>query len=140
MYFRAANGVLLTFDITNYESFSHLQSVLREFRKYSDQNVVLSLIGNKSDLVKKRKVSEQEAKDYAYSIGAFYYEVSALQDIGIDEIFQAAASSLVKLAREGRNTNMKINLCSRSVDKSRDQVLKLLNNTNNGKKKRCFCK
>lgn len=42
--------------------------------------MVLSLVGNKLDLVDQRKVSTDEASLYAQSIGAQYYESSALQD------------------------------------------------------------
>jgi len=45
--------------------------------------MVLSLVGNKADLQNKRKVSTEEAAQYAASIGGAYYEVSALQDIGM---------------------------------------------------------
>ncbi|XP_033208769.1 ras-related protein Rab11A-like [Belonocnema kinseyi] len=133
MYHRAANAVLLIFDLTKYATFTHIKSVLHEFRQHSNENVVLALIGNKIDLIDQREVSEDEAQKYAELIGASYHETSALQDIGIDEVFQTAAAGLVRLINEGRSTNMKVYDCSRPVDKSRDQVLKLLNEQNRNK-------
>ena len=44
--------------------------------------MVLSLVGNKTDLVNQRKVLREEAHQYAVSIGGTYFETSALQDEG----------------------------------------------------------
>ena len=143
MYYRAANAVLLVFDLTKYETFTYIKSVLVEFNRHFDQNVVLVLVGNKLDLVNERQVSEEEASKYALLIGASYRETSALQDIGIDELFQSGAAGLVRLINEGKNTNMNIYDCSRIADISREQVLKLLNEPNDKKKKKrkkCSCK
>lgn len=45
--------------------------------------MVLSVIGNKTDLSEQRKVSREEAFQYAQSIGGNYFESSALQDEGM---------------------------------------------------------
>lgn len=143
MYHRAANAVLLIFDLTKYETFTHIKSVLQEFRRHSNENVVLVLVGNKIDIVNRREVSADEAQKYAALIGASYHETSALQNIGIDQVFQTAAAGLVRLINEGKSTNMKVYDCSRSVDKSREQVLKLLNEQNcnkSRKRMKCSCK
>lgn len=52
-----------------YQSFSNVR-----------ETMVLSLVGNKIDLADQRKVSMDEASFYAQSIGAQYYESSALED------------------------------------------------------------
>jgi Ras-related protein Rab-21 len=44
--------------------------------------MVLCVVGNKTDLAAERKVSRDEAFSYAESIGASYFESSALQDQG----------------------------------------------------------
>lgn len=43
---------------------------------------VFCVLGNKCDLRQERKVSEEEAQEYAASIGALYYETSALTNEG----------------------------------------------------------
>ena len=43
---------------------------------------MLCVLGNKCDLRHERKVSEEEAQEYAASIGALYYETSALSNEG----------------------------------------------------------
>lgn len=42
----------------------------------------MCIVGNKTDLESQRKVSKEEAHTYADSIGATYFEASALHDQG----------------------------------------------------------
>jgi len=44
--------------------------------------MVLSVVGNKTDLESQRKVTREEALMYAASIGGNYFESSALHDEG----------------------------------------------------------
>jgi Ras-related protein Rab-21 len=44
--------------------------------------MVLSVVGNKTDLESQRKVTREEAMQYAVSIGGNYFESSALHDEG----------------------------------------------------------
>jgi Ras-related protein Rab-21 len=44
--------------------------------------MVLSVVGNKTDLESQRKVTREEALQYAASIGGNYFESSALHDEG----------------------------------------------------------
>ena len=60
-------------------------------------------MGNKIDL-EDRKVSPEEAQDYARGLGLQYYEVSAKQNIGVDELFKELAKKLPK-----ESTNKKTN-------------------------------
>ncbi|XP_043467159.1 ras-related protein Rab-22A-like [Leptopilina heterotoma] len=143
MYYRAANAALLVFDLSSYESFVTLKQMLIKFERNSDEHVVRLLIGNKLDLKDKRDVSEKEAREFASKIDASYHEVSALADIGIDEIFHKASSELVNLINQKKETTMKFYECNKLIDNSRKQVLKLLNDSNGSrktKKKKCSCK
>lgn len=59
--------------------------------------VVLVIVGNKTDLEKDRNVSTQEAEEYASSVGARYFETSAKLNEGIEDVFldlSAAVSCL----------------------------------------------
>lgn len=56
---------MLVYDITNPATFKNLDKWLEDVKKYADPNVVLMLIGNKSDLEVSRKVRKSDAKEYA---------------------------------------------------------------------------
>lgn len=49
-YYRGAAGALLVYDITRRETFNHLARWLEEARQNASSNMVIMLIGNKSDL------------------------------------------------------------------------------------------
>lgn len=49
-YYRGAAGALLVYDITRRETFTQLTKWLTEARENGSQNMVIMLIGNKSDL------------------------------------------------------------------------------------------
>lgn len=44
--------------------------------------LMMVVVGNKMDLVEERVVEAATAKDYAASIGALFFETSALDDTG----------------------------------------------------------
>ena len=51
------SGALLVYDITRRDTFDHLASWLEDARQHSSSNMVIMLIGNKSDLESSRQVS-----------------------------------------------------------------------------------
>lgn len=122
MYYRNTNAAFLVFDITDYSSFVAIKSWATELKRNVEQPVVLFVIGNKIDLSFNRKVSSEECKEYAASIGACFYETSALTEEGIDEVILATATGIYKMS-EGENdviTSLKIyddNSCKNITDK-----------------------
>merc|ERR1719242_367150 len=79
-YYRGAQGVMLVYDVTNYQSWLNIPDWLHEVEKETDKNqhrVKLLLIGNKADLTEKRKVSTDDGLHYARSVNVEFMEVSA---------------------------------------------------------------
>ena len=86
-YYRDASGALLVFDTTRRETFSHLERWLSEARQFGPQNICITLVGNKADLLKKRVVSREDAEMFATDNGLEYIETSAKTAAGVDEAF-----------------------------------------------------
>lgn len=61
-YYRGAVGALLVYDITKKQTFENVQRWLRELRDHADSNIVIMMVGNKSDLNHLRSVSEDDAQ------------------------------------------------------------------------------
>ncbi|XP_063905524.1 uncharacterized protein LOC135124406 [Zophobas morio] len=95
-YYRNAKVALLVFDISSQQSFEKMQRWFAELENIVSP-MVLCLIGNKTDLDKKREVTKNQAKQYADSIGASYYECSAQQGEGIREVFDDVARRMISL-------------------------------------------
>lgn len=56
MFYRNANAALLVFDITSWASFESMQGWVQELKKNVEEPMVLVVVGNKTDLLDKRKV------------------------------------------------------------------------------------
>ena len=95
-YYRGGNGVLVVYDITDRDSFDNLNSWLIEIEKNANKNVYKLLIGNKSDLEEKRKVSYQEGKDFATSNGMQFIETSAKTDSKVKDAFELLTQEIIK--------------------------------------------
>ena len=79
-WIKVADGFLLLFAINDKESFEALKAKIIRIKKNNKDKIPIVLVGNKCDLESKREVDKQVALDYAKSIGAKYYETSALTD------------------------------------------------------------
>ena len=64
-YYRGAVGALLVFDIARHLTFMNIERWLKELRDYAAENIVIMLVGNKSDLHHLRVITTDEAKHFA---------------------------------------------------------------------------
>ena len=64
-YYRGAVGALLVYDISKHPTYENVTRWLKELRDHADANIVIMLVGNKSDLRHLRAVPTEEAKQFA---------------------------------------------------------------------------
>lgn len=64
-YYRGAVGALLVYDIAKHLTYENVERWLRELRDHADNNIVIMLVGNKSDLRHLRAVPTDEARSFA---------------------------------------------------------------------------
>lgn len=69
-YYRGAVGALLVYDIAKHLTYENVERWLKELRDHADSNIVIMLVGNKSDLRHLRAVPTDEAKAFA---GQYFY-------------------------------------------------------------------
>ncbi len=58
-------GALLVYDIAKGATFENVEKWLKEMRDFADRDIVVMLVGNKSDLRHLRAVLTDEAQVYA---------------------------------------------------------------------------
>lgn len=87
-YYRGAVGALLVYDIAKHLTYENVERWLRELRDHADQNIVIMLVGNKSDLRHLRAVPTDEAKAFAERNGLSFIETSALDSTNVETAFQ----------------------------------------------------
>jgi Ras-related protein Rab-11A len=76
-YYRGAVGALLVYDISKHQTYENVTRWLKELRDHADANIVIMLVGNKSDLRHLRAVPTEEAKAFA-SMSLFLVEQASL--------------------------------------------------------------
>ena len=64
IFYRGANCVFLTYDITREESFDNIKKWLKEAKIQADPDTVFFLIGNQADLEENRAVTIEKALDF----------------------------------------------------------------------------
>jgi len=94
-YYRGGNGVLLLYNITDRGSFKNLNSWLTEIDKNVRKDICKILVGTNCDLVKERIVTYQEGKEFATSNGMKFIEVSAKNNINVNEAFETLVEDIL---------------------------------------------
>ena len=87
MYSIDSNIIIIVYDISNKDSFIHTENWIKEFNHLNRKEIIIVLLGNKTDLEVERKVTTQEAEDFAEKNGLLFYEVSAKTGENIQELF-----------------------------------------------------
>ncbi|KAK4438873.1 Ras-related protein YPT3 [Sesamum alatum] len=93
-YYRGAVGALLVYDVTRRPTFENVLRWLRELRDHTDPNIVVMLIGNKSDLRHLVAVSTEDGKELAERESLYFMETSALEATNVDKAFTEVLSQI----------------------------------------------
>jgi Ras-related protein Rab-1A len=93
-YYRGAHGIIVVYDVTEMESFNNVKQWLHEIDRYASEGVNKLLVGNKSDLVSKKQVETQTAKDLADSLSIPFLETSAKSATNVEQAFMTMASEI----------------------------------------------
>ena len=89
-YFSNSTCAIVVYDITQRSSFNSVKDWVEECKNYTNKNVLLLLVGNKTDLKDKREISTEEGREFAEKNGMEFFESSALTGDNIDHIFVSA--------------------------------------------------
>ena len=139
MFYNNADFVILVVDITRKETFEAIKDFwYNEVKDNSPENVILALAANKCDLYEYEEVSTEELQEYAQSINAIYKQTSALQNTGINDLFDYIGYKILApdnykefIRKSNSKKTIKIDNLSSSDKKSKGS------NRTVGKKKGC---
>ncbi|KCZ76008.1 hypothetical protein H311_03002 [Anncaliia algerae PRA109] len=87
-YYRGTYGALIVFDLTQRKTLTQsINHWLIQLREFSRKDMIIILIGNKSDLTEQREVTKEEANKIADENGMVYFETSALSGDNVNKSF-----------------------------------------------------
>ena len=87
MYTRDANIIILVYDITRKESFTHIPDWVKDLTNVKLDEVIFGLVGNKIDLEDQRQVTKEEGEKYAQDNNIIFQEVSAKTGDNFSDLF-----------------------------------------------------
>ncbi|KAF5223168.1 putative Ras-related protein Rab4 [Trypanosoma cruzi] len=99
-YYRGAVGCLIVYDITQRSTYESVPQWLNDVRQLAGKDVVVMLIGNKSDLSDGRTVQHNEASLYALENGLLHFETSAASGEFVSEAFLKVAKTGLSMTAE----------------------------------------
>ncbi|CAB1325994.1 unnamed protein product [Coregonus sp. 'balchen'] len=88
-YYRGAVGALLVYDIAKHLTYENVERWLKELRDHADNNIVIMLAGNKSDLRHLR------AKN-----NISFIETSALDSTNVEEAFKNILTEIYRIVSQ----------------------------------------
>ncbi|TLD06285.1 uncharacterized protein PgNI_08162 [Pyricularia grisea] len=96
-YYRGAVGALLVYDISKHQTYENVTRWLKELRDHADANIVIMLVGNKSDLRHLRAVPTEEAKAFASENHLSFIETSAFDASNVELAFQNILTEIYRI-------------------------------------------
>ena len=104
-YYKSSTCAFIVYDISDKKTFYDVHTWLQDCKDMCFKNILIYLIGNKSDLEDKRQVTYEEGKKFADDNNLVFFETSALSGKNIEEIFVKSASDLVNKLESGELNN-----------------------------------
>ena len=87
-YYKGAKGAFIVYDITRKSTFDNIDKWIGDLKNNGDENMIVYLVGNKSDLNDMREVRKDEAMTKSEKYNIAFSETSALYGDNIHKIFQ----------------------------------------------------
>ena len=133
-FYKDAAVAILVYDITKKDSFENMKGYWYEqLQEFGSKKIILGVAGNKCDMYEKEEVNENEAKEFAEKIGAFFEITSAKNNTGITDLFMNAANRFIDPNYRGNSGEGK------DQGEQGDGNIKLDDKQNKKEKKRGCC-
>ena len=94
-WFKTANWVVITYDVTNKNSFDKIKRYVDRIKDKCLSDPLIVLWGWKADKTKNRIVSSEEGMKAAEEINAIFIETSALYKTSVYELFKMIICKLL---------------------------------------------
>ena len=137
-YFKSSICSFVVYDITNRETFENVKHWVEDCRNYMPKNVLIFLVGNKSDLEEQRKISVDEGEELADSFGLSFFETSAKNNVNVNSIFGKSLEEIVKRI-DSNYYDLNDESCGIKRGNINNKNSSLNNNKNDKNKKKRFC-
>jgi Ras-related protein Rab-6A len=108
-YIRDSSVAVVVYDITNRASFLNTSKWIEDVRNERGNDVIIVLVGNKTDLSERRQVSVEEGEDKSSKEGIIFVESSAKAGFNIKSLFRKLATALPGMEAAASLIDIKLN-------------------------------
>ncbi|ANQ08277.1 Small GTPase Rab6 [Plasmodium coatneyi] len=102
-YIRDSAAAIVVYDITNRQSFENTTKWIQDIINERGKDVIIALVGNKTDLGDLRKVTYEEGMQKAQEYNTMFHETSAKAGHNIKVLFKKIAAKLPNLDNSNSN-------------------------------------
>jgi GTPase SAR1 family protein len=96
---------VVVYDITNRTSFLNTEKWIDDVRAERGSDVIVVLVGNKTDLTDKRQVSTEEGEKKASESNVMFIETSAKVGYNVKPLFRKIAQALPGMDAPAQTSN-----------------------------------
>ncbi|XP_003223439.1 ras-related protein Rab-6A isoform X2 [Anolis carolinensis] len=93
-YIRDSAAAVIVFDLTNLNSFQQTSKWIDDVRTERGSDVIIMLVGNKTDLADKRQITTEEGEQRAKELSVMFIETSAKTGYNVKQLFRRVAAAL----------------------------------------------
>jgi small GTP-binding protein len=115
-YIRDSSVAVVVYDITNKKTFENTRKWVDDVRGERGNDVIIVLVGNKTDLNDKREVTTQQGEEEAKKNNLMFIETSAKLGHNVKTLFKRIAQALPGMEGEGQQGQ------SQSTSKKRERA------------------
>ncbi|KAK7888809.1 hypothetical protein WMY93_024369 [Mugilogobius chulae] len=91
---RDSTVAVVVYDITNVNSFQQTSKWIDDVRTERGSDVIIMLVGNKTDLADKRQITIEEGEQRAKELSVMFIETSAKTGYNVKQLFRRVAAAL----------------------------------------------
>ena len=135
-YYKGAKGAFIVYDITRKSTFDNIDKWIGDLKNNGDENMIVYLVGNKSDLNDMREVRKDEAMTKSEKYNIAFSETSALYGDNIHKIFQDLMEKVYINFYRNVNTNREKEI-NKGVDLNEESNEKNNNQNNQESERKC---
>ena len=134
-YYKGSRGAFVVYDITRKTTYDNIDKWIGELKTNGSEDVLIMLVGNKSDLEDKREVITEEVEKKAQEQKLAFCETSALNGKNVEYAFENLINEILKKVEKDKINEAKQLSESKAITLETDD--KNQNEKNSKKKKKC---
>ena len=136
-YYKGSKGAFVVYDISRKPTFENVDKWIGELKTNASEDVLIMLVGNKSDLEDKREVQIDEVKKKAEQYKIAFCETSALEGKNIEQAFDSLIDEIAKKVEKEKLSEVKVIKESIPITLDTNEKKEKDNGKNNNKKNCC---